>query len=230
VDALLPARCVLCRTGSGGAALCPPCLAGLPTVFPVCPACALPVLQGRRDDARLCGACQRRPRPWLTATAALRYDFPANRLVRALKFQGNLAAGAGLAQAMIAGPWPSTDGATPPWIVPVPLHGWRERRRGFNQAMELAHPIARATGWKLVDRLRRGRRTRPQTGLDATQRRRNLRDAFRWRGLPLAGQPIVLIDVLTTGATLEACARAVRGAASVSVWVATRALSPMDDR
>ena len=181
-------------------------------------------------SARICGACQQRPRPWVTATAALRYDFPADRLVRALKYRGDFAAGAALVEAMRFGQRPPLDGAHPPWIVPVPLHGWRQRRRGFNQAMELAAPLARATGWSLMDRLRRVRHTPPQARLDAEQRRRNLRNAFHWRGPSLEGQSVLIVDdVMTTGATLEACAAALSDAASVSVWVATRALSPDDD-
>ena len=231
IGAILPARCILCGGASGSAALCRPCLVGLPTVFPACRTCALPLSPGGQEGTELCGAWQRRPRPWIRATATLRYDFPSDRLVRALKFRGDLAAGAALAQAMVFGPPPAAAFGKPPWLVPVPLHAWRERRRGFNQAMELARPLARETGWKLVAGLRRVRRTPAQTRLDARQRRTNLRGAFRWRGPPLAGQPIGLVDdVLTTGATLEACAAAVGEAASVSVWVATRALSPRDDR
>jgi ComF family protein len=231
IDAVLPARCLLCGGCSRSDALCPPCLTGLPSVFPACPSCALPLTHGRQEAALVCGACQRRPRPWATATASLRYDFPVDRLVRALKYRGDLAAGAALAQAMLLGQRPPGGFVNPPWLVPVPLHAWRERRRGFNQAMELSRPLARATGWTLVDGLQRVRRTPPQSRLGARQRRHNLRGAFRWRGPPPGGQPIVLVDdVMTTGATLEACARAVRGAASVSVWVATRALSPDDDR
>ena len=231
VDSALPARCVLCGGRSGSRALCPPCLAGLPAIKPACERCALPlVLRGWRG-AKICGACQLRPRPWITATATLRYDFPANRLVRALKYRGDFAAGAALVEAMLAGPRPPRVSANPPWIVPVPLHGWRQRRRGFNQAMELAAPLARATGWSLVDGLRRVRHTPPQARLDAGERRRNLRNAFRWRGPPLENQSVLLVDdVMTTGATLEACAGALSKAASLSVWVATRALSPEDER
>lgn len=227
-DELLPARCLLCGDRSRGDALCGPCLRGLPGTISPCPGCALPL---GHNGAALCGACQLVPRPWLAATATLRYDFPTNRLVRALKFHGNLAAGAALVQAMSAGPAPVVTAGSRPWIVPVPLHGLRERVRGFNQAMELARPLGAQHGWKLVDGLRRIRRTTPQTRLDGKQRRTNLRGAFRWQGPSLEGRSIVLVDdVLTTGATLEACGRALGEAAGVSVWVAARALSPEDDQ
>lgn len=236
-DALLPARCVLCGDPAGRDALCTPCLKGLPGLagLPLCcPRCALPFIPhhdpGSRESPETCGACQRNPPPWHHVTATLRYDFPANRLVRALKYHGDFAAGAALAQAMWLGPKPVPPESTrresePPWIVPVPLHGWRERRRGFNQAMALALPLTRATGWRLVDGLRRIRRTPPQARLNGQQRRLNLRDAFRWRGPSPAGQTLVLVDdVLTTGATLEACTRAIPEAGVVCAWVATRAV------
>ncbi len=221
--AWLAGRCLLCADPSGRDALCGGCLRGLPPVGAACPTCALPVTDTRQP----CPACRLAPPPWDRALASLRYDFPVDVLVQALKFRRDLAAGAALAAAMIrAGPPPGVDGARP-WLVPIPLHRRREAWRGFNQATELALHLSRATGWSLRARhLRRTRPTRPQSGLTLARRRRNLDGAFLWRGPDLRGVAVVLVDdVLTTGATAAACARALAGAESVTLWVAARALA-----
>lgn len=234
----LPGICLLCGDTAGRDALCRPCLDDLPWLGDACPLCALP------GDPRFpCGACQVRPPPWVGCRAALAYAFPVDRLVRSFKFHRQLAAGAALASAMVlahqAGAAPrgkatgrlepqSERGRGPgpaePWLVPVPLHWTREGRRGFNQARELALCLSRATGWPVAHHfLRRHRRTIAQAGLGRLRRRRNLGGAFRWTGPDLAGRTLVLVDdVMTTGATAEACARAMAGADDVYVWVAAR--------
>jgi ComF family protein len=101
------------------------------------------------------------------------------------------------------------DGAV--CVVPVPLHSSRRRERGFNQAMDLARQL----GLPVVGALARTRATSAQTGLPAAQRHRNVRDAFAvtGAGARLVGATVVLVDdVSTTGATLEACARILKGA------------------
>jgi len=93
-------------------------------------------------------------------------------------------------------------------LVPVPLHAARLRERGYNQAALLAREMARQVGLVVDERtLTRQRATDPQVELDASQRKENVRDAFRCCGNSLAGKQVLLIDdVCTTGATLEACA------------------------
>lgn len=117
------------------------------------------------------------------------------------------------------------DGAA--CVVPVPLHPSRRRERGFNQAVDLAGHL----GVPVVTVLRRIRATSTQTGLPAAQRHRNVRDAFALAsaGNTLAGATVVLVDdVSTTGATLEACARVLKqaGVVEVRALTAARVVSP----
>ncbi len=114
----------------------------------------------------------------------------------------------------------------PEAIVPIPLHRDRYRERGFNQAMELALPIARRLGVDLAPHLiSRPRATAPQTGLRATLRRRNVAGGFRVDSPKLPRSVALVDDVLTTGSTLSAAARALRraGVERVEAWVAARA-------
>lgn len=211
--------CLLCQA-STSLPLCQPCVKGLPGLEPGCAYCALPLKAG--DP--LCGRCLQQPPAWTSASIPLRYAFPIDRLVVRFKFQRSLVAGAALAQAMLRGPQPRPPSR--PWLVPVPLHWTRERWRGFNQARELALLLSRNCGWPLAPgRLLRSRRTPAQAGLGRRQRQRNLRRAFRWHGPALAGRSLLLVDdVMTTGATLRACASALDGAGWLGIWVSARAL------
>ncbi|SDZ00483.1 comF family protein [Lysobacter sp. yr284] len=115
-----------------------------------------------------------------------------------------------------------------PTLVPIPLHRARLRERGYDQSLELARPLSRRLGLALsASGLHRVRATAPQSRLDAARRRRNLRDAFAWTGNAAPPTHAILIDdVMTTGATLHAAARALRraGAQRVDAWVCARTL------
>lgn len=109
-------------------------------------------------------------------------------------------------------------------VVPVPLDAARRRARGFNQAEELARALALtvADGYPLATGLVRVRETRPQVGLDRAARRENVRGAFGWQGPPLAGGRVLLVDdVMTSGATAEACAAALKAAGAAWVGLVT---------
>lgn len=216
---LLPRDCMLCATPSGDSLLCPSCHRALPRLTTErCPVCALPT-----PDSDICGACLTHA-PRFDATAAVfRYEFPIDRLIQTLKYSHRLASteffGNELAQA--------ARSIRPDVILPVPLAATRLVQRGFNQALEMARPLARALGMAPeTASIRRRRDTAPQTGLPWKERARNVRDAFECQ-IDLAGKAVLVIDdVMTTGATLDELARTlkVHGAARVENLVLARAL------
>jgi ComF family protein len=218
---LLPWRCLLCSdAGANGIDLCADCAAELPRNTHCCQRCALPL----PIAAPLCGRCQRKPPPWDAAWAPFRYAWPLDRLETRFKFSRDLAAGRVLATMWRREAHPVD---VPQMIIPVPLHRRRLRERGYNQALELAKPLAHALDVPCHhDLLQRVRHTDAQTGLDAVERRRNLRNAFRLReGESLPAHIAVLDDVFTTGATLAECVRVLKraGVARVDVWALARA-------
>ena len=222
---VLPLHCLLCGTaGSDGRDLCTGCAGDLAANQPCCPACALPL----ESAAPLCGACVRKPPPFTRAWVPFRYGHPLDLLETRFKFAGDLAAGRVLA-GLLAERARHDRPAMPDLIVPVPLHVSRLRERGYNQALELARPLARTLGVPLRhDLLLRRRATPPQTGLDARARRRNLAGAFELaatNALPLPPHVVLFDDVMTTGATLREGARLLRagGATRVDVWALARA-------
>jgi ComF family protein len=217
--ALLPPTCVLCGgAGHAGRDLCAGCAADLPANPVACPRCALPL----GAPAPQCGACLKRPPAFLAALAPFRYADPLDGLVQRYKFGADLAAGRVLAQLL----GDALDGAlAPDLLVPVPLHRTRLRERGFNQALDLGRLLARRFALVLAPRvLARTRATPAQSGLDARTRRRNVRRAFV-ASTDVRGKHVALLDdVVTTGATVRECAKALRraGAASVVVWAVAR--------
>lgn len=216
---LLAPRCLICRErGNNGADMCASCTKQLPWNLTSCLRCGLPMATTGE-----CGDCLQRP-PALTQTRAVFvYGFPLDRLVPRFKFHRDLAAGRLMAELM-AGPLSSAP--RPDAIVPVTLHPHRIRQRGYDQALELARPLAAALALPLQpDLLHRVRATAPQSELDAGQRQRNVARAFRVvPHAALPGHVALVDDVMTTGATLQAAARALLGAGvrRVDAWVCAR--------
>lgn len=216
---LFAPRCVVCGdAGMPGRDLCAACHADLPWQGSACSRCALPLPQ-----AGVCGQCLRHASPLDAVHAAFDYAFPLDRLLPRLKFHRDFAAGRVLAQCMAERflTLPPPDA-----LVPLPLHRARLRRRGYDQALELARPLAKALCLPLrTDVLHRSKATAAQSRLDADARKRNLRGAFTVNpAAPLPAHVVLLDDVMTTGATLHAAATALRkaGVARVEAWVCAR--------
>jgi ComF family protein len=222
---LFPASCLLCGDAVHGALeLCAPCHKELPFNRPACPRCGRPFPGG----ADLCGACLRRPPPYAALTAALRYEPPVDRLVQGLKFNHRLE-NARLLGRLLADTVAAILDEPPELILPVPLHPARLRQRGFNQALELARPLASRLGIPIGrDYCRRLRATEEQSHLPAKGRRANVRGAFKVVRPVRARHVAVVDDVVTTGSTVGELSRALRrsGVEHVEVWACTRAARP----
>ena len=212
---LLAPRCLVCaEAGVDGLDLCRWCRAELPWNTDACARCALPLTAGAD-----CPRCLAEPPPFTRAQAAFRYEFPVDRLLPRFKFHEDLAAGALLATLM---QWSLDPADWPQALLPVPLHRSRLRRRGYDQALELAKALSRETGLPLLaSRLARLRRTQAQTELGAAARRRNVAGAFSLRPGPSLPEHVALVDdVLTTGATAGECTQVLlaAGVERVDVW------------
>ena len=206
-----------------------------PMVPPACFACGASA--GRALS--LCAAC-RDGLGWLSteivaleagdgaqveAWAPLAYRGGAQALVRALKFRGALALAAGMAAQMVASAPPGLIAASA--LVPVPLHPARRRRRGFNQAEVLGRAVAERAGLEVSDCLvRRGPRG-TQMGRDRDERLAALSESMALRaGVQAPRRALLVDDVLTTGATLLACAATLRAAGADRVCAITYARTP----
>lgn len=218
LDVLFPPRCVGC--GRRGVDVCPACVAALRPLGPrVCPRCGAPTPSGAP-----CARCQRQP----PVTRAILAPYPFEGAVRSailrLKYDGRTRLadflGSVLVEALQARPL-DVD-----LIVPVPLWPARRRQRGFNQSELLAERVAEVTGWPLEpSALGRARDTLQQTRLAARDRWRNVDSAFTVDpSIDLTGRRILLVDdVCTTGATLEACAAPLVRAGAWGVWAVVAA-------
>lgn len=218
-NALLPQDCFLCAAPSGNCLLCPSCVAGLPHLAPErCPSCALPT-----PGASICGACLTQAPHFDATLAVFRYEFPVDRLIQSLKYVHRLASADFLGRTLAQLPTP----LRPDLILPVPLAPARLAARGFNQALELARPLARALGAPLeISHIHRRRDTAPQASLPWKERRQNIRHAFEC-DIDLTGKTVLVVDdVMTTGTTLDELARVLKahGAARVENRVLARTL------
>ena len=155
------------------------------------------------------------PGIFTSSIALLDYAFPVDAAIKALKFDHKLFYAAAFAELLLACRKRLPDDIDA--LLPVPLHWWRKTRRGFNQSVEIAKPLATALGLPIDRCVRRCRSTASQTGLDARQRVANLRGAFVVRDAIVRQHYLLVDDVLTTGATTEAIAKVLLSAGAPAV-------------
>ena len=226
-DTVVPPRCPACGgMVDGDGRFCGPCFAALQFLGPPqCTCCGLP-LPHEADPAALCGACLADPPPYRRARAPLAYGGGARSVVLALKHGRRLSLASMMAKTMVRviGELPA-DAV----IVPVPAHRWRLWQRGFNQAAVLAAQVAQLVDRPLaVDALERVKATPVSKGLGRKARARNVVGAFKVADrAAITDRTVILVDdVMTTGATVSACARHLRraGARHVEVLTYTRTL------
>jgi ComF family protein len=215
---LVPARCVLCGA-IGPENVCAACAARLERVGPGCVRCGRQRLTTWASPD--CGECHGQSLGVAQARSLLLYNTAGRALLAEFKFNRREAAGAWLAEQAAQHLRAAGDGlfavpgVAPELVVPVPIHPERRRERGFNQAEALGEAAAEALGLRCrPELLARTRPTPTQVGLSAAQRRANVRGAFEAPAAgpaQLAGKCVLLVDdLMTTGATLRACALALR--------------------
>ncbi len=222
LDIALPTLCVSCREPVHGEGVCAACWSKLSFIAaPYCPRLGIPFVYDPGPELLSMEAIANPP-AYSRARAAVRYDDVARTLVHALKYQDRT----DLAPAM--GRWMARAGqqllGEADVLVPVPLHWKRGWSRRYNQSGALARVIARQSGVKLTtEALRRVRSTQQQIGLSRTERASNVQGAFKVapdRKADIAGRRVILVDdVLTSGATVDACARALLRARAAQVDV-----------
>jgi ComF family protein len=223
-------ECVLCSARTSTGALCDDCTHELPRFAHACPRCARAmVLQ------ETCGRCIRKSGSiaFDAAFAAIAYTFPNDILIARSKYNGDLAVAGALGALLSTAISAQTERQSLrkiDFVLPIPLAPSRQAERGYNQAAEIARVVAKHFTIPLASDLMRTRETPKQADLPLKARLNNVRGAFSALSLerPLAGKHVLLIDdVMTTGATLNEAAKALKeaGAARVTVGVVARAVA-----
>lgn len=218
---LFPQPCILCNAANGNElGLCPACLSDLPFhQGEYCPQCGLP-----STNNFMCGACIASPPDFDATRSIFRYEYPISQLVQHYKYGQQLHLGNLFAKLLEQ---KLSAHKLPDLIIPMPLHPKRLTERGFNQSLEVAKILGKALNIRVdYTTCLRTKYSPPQASLPLKQRATNIKGAFACTK-SLTGLRVALIDdVMTTGASLNALAKAVKakGASHVECWVIARTL------
>ena len=219
-------NCLLCHNATKTElTLCKHCLKKLPFLLQACSRCALP-LEGLILHPE-CGQCLQKPPPFNRMITVFEYKSPIDKLIGDFKFHARLSNGHVLAKLLIQKISATyLENQLPELIIPVPLHTTRLRERGYNQAVELARPIAKAFNIPINQYdCRRIKSTEPQSQTSASDRHKNLHGAFQCA--PLNVQHIAIIDdVVTTTSTVRELSQTLHksGVKKIDIWCAARTI------
>ena len=228
LDVILPPTCHICRSFIPDADtlhICPDCRERLPLVTsPICSLCGVPYTGIGADH--YCSVCSLHPPCYDYARAHFLYEGPIRDLIHTFKYNRHTHLRHPLALLTLEGIHKELTDFEPHLIIPVPLHRSRLRQRGFNQAVLLGKVLARHLSLPLIpDALTRTRATEPQIELSAAERRENVKGAFAVKKPErIAGKRILLLDdVMTTGSTMNECAKELKKAGAAAVVAVTTA-------
>ena len=232
---LFPACCIACRgrVGHQESDICSECIDEMPRNEHCCPRCAVPLASdysnGNHPNGVICGRCIKQPPAFDYSYSLFRYEGTIVSLIHQLKFSQKIghARSLGALLAEDSAEYVKKNGL-PDSLLPVPLHRRRLRQRGFNQSAELARLLA--SRWScpvMFDEIERGRKTDSQTGLDAKQRKKNIRGAFILASEVTFEHVLIIDDVVTTGSTVNELARLLKKAGVKRVGILSVARAPM---
>ena len=230
IDFFLPAACAWCGTllpgGNSSDTLCETCGNDIQPLPPsCCPRCALPHIS-ISTTGHYCGKCLADPPPFEKVHGVGRHSKALKQAIHRFKYRDNPALNASLGRLLIDRLDKRLDDFCPEMVVPVPTHPRRLKQRGYNQALELARPVARYLQVPLANNLlQRKNTTTSQQGLNAKQRHDNLRNAFVLREAVTARKVLLVDDVMTTTATARECSNVLLkgGVSQIHVAILARA-------
>ncbi|MCC5844510.1 MAG: ComF family protein [Verrucomicrobia bacterium] len=227
LDIAFPRRCCGCGGGihhETDNGLCWDCRSATHAITPPwCEQCGMAVA-GRVDHAFRCSRCGETNPVYTRARSLFRYEGGIRDAVHALKYHRDFSVIPDLARLLAAGIHTHLPDPAGLHVVPVPLHPRKLRKRGFNQSHELAKVLrSHLPALTLWPHLARVKDTETQTHLSASARRRNVQGAFKVHHPPAPETVLILDDVMTTGSTVDACARALHRAGSRDITVLTLA-------